>query len=115
LDALAQQQTSADARVTDPAARVPQATYRSAFETYVPYREQAIVPWRDVNDEVARVGGHAGIFRGAGHGAQGHSMPEKPAGGEPAAGGTEGGGQPPLRGAPKAPEGKTPAGGHHGH
>jgi hypothetical protein len=110
LDALAQQQTSADPKVTDPAAHVPQVTYRSAFDNYVPYREQAIAPWREVNEEVARVGGHTGIFRGAGHGMHGQSAPAKPPAGEPASGATEAGGQPPVRGAPKPPAGDRPQG-----
>jgi hypothetical protein len=51
----------------DPEVRVPNVTYQSSFTGYVSYREQDIAPWRDVNDEVSRVGGHAGILRGTGH------------------------------------------------
>lgn len=47
----------------DPAAAVPPVKYESAFTRYAPFREQSVAPWRDVNDEVARAGGHAGIFR----------------------------------------------------
>lgn len=48
-----------------PEARVPAVTYRSAFEDYRPYREQEVAPWREVNDEVARIGGHLGILKEA--------------------------------------------------
>ena len=50
----------------DPAAPVPPVKHESPFAGYAPYREQDVAPWRDVNDEVARAGGHAGIFRGDG-------------------------------------------------
>ncbi len=46
-----------------PEVRVPPVHYRSAFEDYRPYREQKIAPWREVNDEVARVGGHSGVLK----------------------------------------------------
>ncbi len=52
----------------DPAARVPQAAYNSAFAGYTSYREQDLAAWREVNDEVARIGGHVRMFGGAGHG-----------------------------------------------
>lgn len=118
LHAAAQQAPAPSA--ADPALRVPQTPYRSAFEGYVPYREQALAPWRELNDDVGRVGGHAGIFRGAAHGAQGQPMPAKPALGAPAKDATEAGGQAPARGAPGAPADGAPrskpaAGGHHGH
>ncbi len=109
LDAFAQH--AAAPSPTDAAARVPQATYRSAFEGYVPYREQALAPWREVNDEVGRIGGHAGIFRGAAQAA-----PGTPGTGAVIA--PEAGMQAPGRGAPAdgKPPGKPAAGGgHHGH
>jgi hypothetical protein len=119
VDAAAQQPPATAVRAADPAAQVPPASYRSAFEGYVPYREQPLASWREVNDEVGRVGGHVGVFRGAGHGAHGQSMPAKPAAGTPATGATEAGGQAPARGAPEAPgddaTGKPSPGGHHGH
>jgi hypothetical protein len=54
----------------DPQAKVPAPAYDSAFAGYQPLRDDALVPWREVNDEVARVGGHMGMFGGAhaGHG-----------------------------------------------
>lgn len=48
---------------TDPAAAVPPAQYSSAFAGYQPLRDEKPAPWREVNDEVARAGGHLGIFR----------------------------------------------------
>jgi len=48
----------------DPAAPVPAPQYQSTFEGYRGFRETPLAPWRDVNDEVARVGGHIGILRG---------------------------------------------------
>ena len=70
-----------------------------------------LAPWREVNEEVGRVGGHVGIFRSGGHASQGHGTASKPAPGE-AAGSTrkEPAGQAPARSAPKAP-----AGGHQSH
>ena len=116
LDAPAQQQRAEEAKVTHPAARVPQASYRSAFETYVPYREPSIAPWREVNEDVARTGGHAGIFRPAGHSAKERPTPAQSASGETAASATEAAGRPPVRGAPGAPEDKpAAAGSHHAH
>jgi len=47
----------------DPAAPAPAFQYESAFKGYRSYRETPLTPWRDVNDEVARVGGHLGILR----------------------------------------------------
>ncbi len=52
-----------------PDAPVPAVKYESGFAGYVSYREEKLAPWREVNDEVARAGGHVGILRGAsGHG-----------------------------------------------
>lgn len=48
---------------SDPTAKAPPVEYRSAFEAYRPYAEPELAPWRAVNDEVRRAGGHAGIFR----------------------------------------------------
>ncbi|MGQ0526013.1 MAG: hypothetical protein ACT4P8_20400 [Betaproteobacteria bacterium] len=75
--------------------RVPDAKYESAFQNYVPYREQPLATWREVNDEVGRVGGHVGLFGGGGHAGA------KP--GASAAHAKEAAGQPPARGAPTAP------------
>jgi hypothetical protein len=60
------QPSAAKADPVDPNARAPAVEYESAFTGYAPYREEKLAPWRDVNDEVARAGGHIGILRGAG-------------------------------------------------
>ena len=49
--------------VADPAGTVPAPEYRSAFSTYQPFRDQEPASWRELNDEVGRIGGHIGIFR----------------------------------------------------
>lgn len=66
--AIAQQQSRANP--ADPEVAAPSPQYRSAFDGYRPFRDEKLAPWRDVNDEVGRVGGHIGIFGGghAGHG-----------------------------------------------
>lgn len=71
------QQPTARANPAAPDAAVPAVKYESAFAGYTPYRDEKLAPWRDVNDEVARVGGHIGIVGGAGH--AGHrTAPPKP-------------------------------------
>ena len=82
--AVAQQ--AAGPHPADPAVRVPAVKYESPFAGYSPYREEKPAPWREVNDEVAKVRGHAGIFGGgghAGHGGGGKAAPSKPATGTP--------------------------------
>ncbi len=37
--------------------------YRSAYEGYRAYADEPRAPWREVNDTVGRVGGHAGVLR----------------------------------------------------
>lgn len=64
----------------DALAPVPPATYRSAFEGYAGFRDEEPLDWRKLNDEVAKAGGHLGIFRGAGRAGHGmHKPPAKPA------------------------------------
>jgi hypothetical protein len=89
LPAIAQTKPAAKEDATRANAAVPASMYQSAFEGYQPYREQSIAGWREVNDEVGRVGGHAGMF-----------------GGTAAAPAKEATGQQPQRSAPAAP-------GHH--
>jgi len=55
---------------TDANTRVPETRYDSAFTGYQRYREQQPAPWRDLNDDVHKAGGHLGIFGGA-HGPHG--------------------------------------------
>ena len=57
--------SAAQLPVLDASAPSSVVEYRSAFEDYRPYREEARADWRSVNEEVARAGGHAGIMRGA--------------------------------------------------
>lgn len=47
---------AADRNPTQRPAEAP-STYRSAFEGYSPFRDQAIRPWRELNEEVQRIGG----------------------------------------------------------
>lgn len=39
------------------------APYRSTFENYRPWTDEAPQDWRHVNDEMQRLGGHVGHFR----------------------------------------------------
>lgn len=48
--------------VTEASAPVPATPYNSAFTGYQSYREQNLAPWRALNDEVHKAGGHIGIF-----------------------------------------------------
>ena len=67
----------------DPAAVVPPVRYESAFTGYTSYLEQDLAAWREVNDEVARIGGHIKMFGGAGHAGHGGAIPPiKPSPGE---------------------------------
>ena len=54
--------------------------HESGLACYVSLREEKPAPWREVNDEVARAGGHIGIVGGA-HGAHapGKSAAKPPA------------------------------------
>ncbi len=61
----AAQQTRPLPHPANPAAAVPAPVYHSAFEGYRPLRDEAPVAWRGANDEVARIGGHFGMFGGA--------------------------------------------------
>lgn len=50
---------------TDSATPVPAFRYDSGFAGYRGFRDEPLAPWREVNDDVARIGGHIGIVRGA--------------------------------------------------
>lgn len=56
------------ARAADASERVPDTRYDSAFTGYQPFREQKLAPWRELNDDVHKAGGHGGIFGGIGGG-----------------------------------------------
>ena len=68
---------------TPPAATTPQ-TDRSAFESYQSFTEEKLLPWKDANDTVGRVGGWKAYAREA----QGESAatPATPAAADPHAG-----------------------------
>lgn len=64
-------QSAARPDPADPAARVPDTAYRSAFEDYRKHELSRQTPWREANDQVGRIGGHVGVLRDqAGHGTQ---------------------------------------------
>jgi hypothetical protein len=67
------QQPMAKPHPADPKAAAPAVQYDSAFAGYMPYRDEKLATWREVNDEAARVGGHIGIFGGGAH--AGHMSP----------------------------------------
>jgi hypothetical protein len=90
LPAAAQQ---AMPQATHAQTSVPDTPYESVFRTYRPFKEADIAPWRETNDAVGRVGGHAGIFRPSSHGSHDPNRQASP----PAEG------QPPAQAAPKAP------------
>jgi hypothetical protein len=71
----ASQQQAAKPHPADPAASVPANKYESAFTGYRGFREEPLAPWRSVNDEVARAGGHIGIVGGAGRSAPSSGSP----------------------------------------
>jgi hypothetical protein len=56
-------QSAARPDPADPAVRVPETAYRSAFDGYQKHELSKQVPWREANDAVHRVGGHLGILR----------------------------------------------------
>lgn len=63
--AVTAQQSTKVLSPADSGVAVPAMKYESAFASYLPFRDEKLAPWREVNDEAARVGGHLGIFGGA--------------------------------------------------
>lgn len=53
----------------DPAAPTAPRSYVSPFEGYRAFADEPIGSWRALNDEVGRVGGHAGVLRAEEQGA----------------------------------------------
>lgn len=49
----------------DPGAQTPSLQYKSPFAGYRPFASGAVGPWREVNDEVARIGGWKAYAREA--------------------------------------------------
>jgi hypothetical protein len=49
---------------TDATAAVPPARYDSAFDGYVAFQDREPGAWRERNEEMGRVGGHAGHLKG---------------------------------------------------
>ena len=56
--AVAQQTTRPDP--ADAKASVPAYRYESAFNDYRPYADPQAARWRDLNEEMSRLGGHLG-------------------------------------------------------
>lgn len=77
LSPVAAQQQAAG-HPADPQALVPPPQHASAFNGYRPFRDEKPGPWREINDEVARVGGHLGIFRSNAPAAQGAAPATNP-------------------------------------
>lgn len=57
------------ARPDDPNVQTAPAPRSSAYEQYRPLTDEPSASWREINDEVARVGGHAGVLRAVEKGA----------------------------------------------
>jgi hypothetical protein len=60
----------------DPTVAVPATRYSSAFASYQPLGDEKVAPWREINYEAARIGGHLGMFRN-----QAAGSPPAPTGG----------------------------------
>jgi hypothetical protein len=58
-----------------PEAPVRQSTYESVFTGYQSFKDEKTASWREVNDEVGRIGGQIGIFGGVGHAGHGSAKP----------------------------------------
>ena len=50
-------------RPDEPTVKTAPPAQVSAYEGYRPFREEEMVPWREVNDEVRRLGGHTGHMK----------------------------------------------------
>ena len=72
-------------RPDDPAVRTPPPASGSAFEGYRPFRDEEMTLWREVNDEVGRLGGHSGHMTGHVKDDAQPAAPQQPQSGPPAA------------------------------
>lgn len=76
--AASAQQKQPEFSPLDPSAPVNATRYESAFQTYRPASDESQTPdkvWRAVNDEVEKLGGHAGYMKDSG------SQPSAPSNG----------------------------------
>lgn len=74
-------QTSARPDPADAKAAAPTRPYQSAFKDYRRYADPEVAGWREVNDEMRRLGGHGGHLKpGAGAAAEPRANPRVPAG-----------------------------------
>jgi hypothetical protein len=53
-------QTAARPDPADPKAAAPARPYESSFKDYRPYVDPEVARWRQSNEEMGRLGGHAG-------------------------------------------------------
>ena len=56
-------QTAARPDPANPRLSTPAPAMESAFAGFRSYRDEPLAPWREVNEEVREVGGHAGILK----------------------------------------------------
>jgi len=77
VSASAAAQTSATQAERAPRPAAGPYDSNSAYADYRPYREERLRSWREVNEEVARIGGHAGVM---GKAAQQAARPPEDAG-----------------------------------
>ncbi len=109
----------------DPSVAVPMTKYRSAFDGYRNMRDEPILPWKESNDLVDRIGGWRVYAREAAQGSapDAGSTPagstpagSTPAGSLPAASPSKQQTAPSVPAAPNAPPGQGSTGaGHGGH
>lgn len=77
--AQAPAQVRPGANPADAAAPVPAVVPPSSFAGYRPHSEAKVAPWREVNDEVGRIGGWKAYAREAYEAAQAAAAAEKSA------------------------------------
>jgi hypothetical protein len=65
-----------------PSSAVPSNPYRSAFEGYRNHKDEPLIPWRQANETVGRIGGWQAYAREA----QGAALPSQPPASAAAAG-----------------------------